>query len=979
MRCAYYVWFLLSSCCVADSLFAAGAENSTSSGNSAFAGDALLILLRSALAREVETLVQTACGETSAFPQYQLQQQVFRLEVRLQRFFPADVFAQPDLHSPRTVDFQCPEAPPGSRKAEQSTSLLRVFAACVVAVAFWIFVFKSGGGVPTWVLTCGCSLLSSSSSSAGRGDSDDLEDSSKSGGGRPSSFPKTVIAVSQIHGYFAVVAGVYLITTHAGDFLGTAMEPADDLQSCLFGVSIGYRLVSLILCFNQTSLAAWCDRLRQLAACLVLGLTLQHRPFACVGAAIGLLVEFPSLLLNVIAMQSSQKSMQSAALPKFALVAGEALRFAALGSMLLLRGLPLALYAEMVWRGWLHEHNVPALGVWHLAMVLNGASFVGSLWQFLRDWARTFQSTAVCEGVEGGPVPGLQLLPYDVTLEPPGALALGKNVLKVLLSSASFLIPRCFLGRVSSVPPMLLVIALICAAGLVSRKLFGGVSADKTADHYRPQRLRACLSGACLVAIMVSVATAELQSVNFGVAMALSFGVCRVDLPSLQHFPRTRSVRKICYAWMWLAALHIWPPLRSPLEFAGLASTVKDGAILAIVLVVFFQACFARCQSSSERPAEMLSADERPVLGWAAFWAMTAWLSVRIIALSKLESDDDVWRTAFGWDDFSSLTSAVHVVSYPLIGLLWQQALVELAVSTHVDAALFCSCLGMGTVGAYLQLGSGIFLMPEILALSSCLGQAHGLLAEMQDHVYAHGARWTAADQQFVRAQWLADTGRAVLGMVLWHLLSQPLEVFVSWILPRGLRVMAFEAPIDDLGGRLDAGVCLFLRSTGSDEPGYVVCNVGHLPTADLNDVRSTVRASLDCMEELGGYRPSLSHSGSDAAPGFVANILCVLPEQGRGVSCGGMNWASLREVNLSLWATDDAAADWYRSSRAHGDIMRQHRQGALRTFGNLLLSLEPKRLQYQRRCQSCSAVSEGRESDVCTTCSAKTFAMPVF
>merc|ERR1711871_229276 len=184
--------------------------------------------------------------------------------------------------------------------------------------------------------------------------------------------------------------------------------------------------------------------------------------------------------------------------------------------------------------------------------------------------------------------------------------------------------------------------------------------------------------------------------------------------------------------------------------------------------------------------------------------------------------------------------------------------------------------------------------------------------------------------------------------MGVWYAIVKPVEAFVSWILPTGLRCYAFESPITDLDGMLEIGVCLLLQGQQL-EPGYVVCNVGHIPQAHFGDLRSTVRSSLEIMKEL--------HSD---APGFVSNVLCVLPRPPRGQrGCCTCKWDSVREINLSVWSKPEDAAAWYRSSREHKRIVADHQTGGLKVFGNLLASLEPTRLHWQRRCKRCAAVAE--------------------
>jgi len=237
-----------------------------------------------------------------------------------------------------------------------------------------------------------------------------------------------------------------------------------------------------------------------------------------------------------------------------------------------------------------------------------------------------------------------------------------------------------------------------------------------------------------------------------------------------------------------------------------------------------------------------------------------------------------------------------------------------------------------------------------------------------------------------VRLLFLIDNFRSLVAMAVWSFLGRPLERLVTWMLPGRLRVFAFEAPIDDLGGLLQAGVCLMLEGSSfaeSPSPGHVVCNVGHLPTADDEDLRATVRSSLKIMEELSGVKAALRTkevqvAAHPPADGFVANLLCVLPKPGRrGIVHPG--WQSVREVNLSVWSTEEAAVSWYRQSDAHAAILSQHKEGKLRTFGNLLLTLNATKVAWQRRCKACATVVEGFAQGRCHRCGAATYDLPAF
>eukprot|EP00439_Symbiodinium_sp_Y106_P062413 s2212_g9.t1 len=214
--------------------------------------------------------------------------------------------------------------------------------------------------------------------------------------------------------------------------------------------------------------------------------------------------------------------------------------------------------------------------------------------------------------------------------------------------------------------------------------------------------------------------------------------------------------------------------------------------------------------------------------------------------------------------------------------------------------------------------------------------------------------------------------------------------------------------------GRLCVEHAVVVAFAASSSAAAKVCNVGHLPTADDEDLRvellrgegrdqviawlvcvcalrlaeATVRSSLKIMEELSGVKAALRTkevqvAAHPPADGFVANLLCVLPKPGRrGIVHPG--WQSVREVNLSVWSTEEAAVSWYRQSDAHAAILSQHKEGKLRklvprTFGNLLLTLNATKVAWQRRCKACATVVEGFAQGRCHRCGAATYDLPAF
>ncbi|CAE8589911.1 unnamed protein product, partial [Polarella glacialis] len=90
-----------------------------------------------------------------------------------------------------------------------------------------------------------------------------------------------------------------------------------------------------------------------------------------------------------------------------------------------------------------------------------------------------------------------------------------------------------------------------------------------------------------------------------------------------------------------------------------------------------------------------------------------------------------------------------------------------------------------------------------------------------------------------------------------------------------------------------------------------------------LPDMQRTMNNLLDVWKEF----------QDPALPGLCANVVAIFPQvMGQGVA---------KEINLSAWETGKDAYDWYVKSKGHRTALTQHHGGTLRTFGNLLASLQ--------------------------------------
>eukprot|EP00927_Polykrikos_kofoidii_P040825 TRINITY_DN34827_c0_g1_i1.p1 TRINITY_DN34827_c0_g1~~TRINITY_DN34827_c0_g1_i1.p1 ORF type:complete len:1003 (-),score=130.78 TRINITY_DN34827_c0_g1_i1:24-2645(-) len=240
---------------------------------------------------------------------------------------------------------------------------------------------------------------------------------------------------------------------------------------------------------------------------------------------------------------------------------------------------------------------------------------------------------------------------------------------------------------------------------------------------------------------------------------------------------------------------------------------------------------------------------------------------------------------------------------------------------------------------------------------------------------------WKLGTQSFL------DQFRVSVATLSWKFASSFIEQVVNRALPEELRVFANDLPIFDLGDRVDLGVAAYYarprtihrRSShdGSELgekpeslPRFLVSNVGHIDTGHkngLSDMQRTMNALRDVWTEFKEKQPE----------GLVANVVAVFPFiQGT---------TSAKELNLSVWNSCEDAHNWYYQSPGHKTITQQHASGNLRTFGNLLASLEPiDKVRFQDRCQRCSRLVEDVEVGKppplrCNLCGGRTFDYPLF
>ncbi|CAJ1366509.1 unnamed protein product [Effrenium voratum] len=215
-----------------------------------------------------------------------------------------------------------------------------------------------------------------------------------------------------------------------------------------------------------------------------------------------------------------------------------------------------------------------------------------------------------------------------------------------------------------------------------------------------------------------------------------------------------------------------------------------------------------------------------------------------------------------------------------------------------------------------------------------------------------------------VGAQALWDSTRVAALGLLWRSVVCNLQHLVTAILPEGLRVYSCDSPVPYFGEKVAMGIAAQYvppqaRGKGR-QPNFFVCNVGQIVESCLPDMQHTMNTLVDVWNEF--HEPKL--------PGLCANVVMVFPSSDQGLA---------KEINLSAWESGKDAFEWYVKSQGHKKaLMMQHTSGVLRTFGNLLASLEPREQRFLDRCSTCSRQVEGTMGqpapDLCGVCGARSF-----
>ena len=223
-----------------------------------------------------------------------------------------------------------------------------------------------------------------------------------------------------------------------------------------------------------------------------------------------------------------------------------------------------------------------------------------------------------------------------------------------------------------------------------------------------------------------------------------------------------------------------------------------------------------------------------------------------------------------------------------------------------------------------------------------------------------HSLEW-----HIIGAQALWDSCKVSLLGFVWRIIVCSLQHAVTALIPQGLQVYAYEVPVPYFADKVAMGLAAQYvppeaRGKTKRRPNFFVCNVGQILESCLPDMQHTMNNLVDVWDEF--EEPKL--------PGLFANVVMVFPSSDQGLA---------KEINLSAWETCKDAFEWYVKSKGHKKALMQHTSDVLRTFGNLLASLEPKEpISYQDRCSSCSrpveAVPGELAPNLCAVCGARAF-----
>jgi hypothetical protein len=103
-----------------------------------------------------------------------------------------------------------------------------------------------------------------------------------------------------------------------------------------------------------------------------------------------------------------------------------------------------------------------------------------------------------------------------------------------------------------------------------------------------------------------------------------------------------------------------------------------------------------------------------------------------------------------------------------------------------------------------------------------------------------------------------------------------------------------------------------------------------------------------------------------------LLHLLCSLGYQ--------MGRYSIREVNLNVWETEDAAMEWYKKNDFHKEVVKMYYNGGLSSFSAMIASLpvnQDRPIRWDVRCRNCRLMVQGPDPKICPYCREKILPMP--
>lgn len=233
------------------------------------------------------------------------------------------------------------------------------------------------------------------------------------------------------------------------------------------------------------------------------------------------------------------------------------------------------------------------------------------------------------------------------------------------------------------------------------------------------------------------------------------------------------------------------------------------------------------------------------------------------------------------------------------------------------------------------------------------------------------------------RAKQIEELCRLTLTNFIVNTLLRPIISLCSLLSPTELMYYLHPTPIFNMGNRCDYGIAYQVNGEPQHRPQVFQYNVGHFG-GSYYDLIHTTTATRDMMLEL-------RDDPESGKKGFVSDMVAMFPILSTGggkphtifhpnslLAAVGYQQTEppyrVREVNISAWASEKAAHDWYVNSAVHQQIVQDYRGGSssLKQFSTMLATLQSspdKPIRWEVRCRRCVQLSPGPGNGVCPHC----------